>query len=240
VVQPIKRRHPRRAIGVDTPIWLFDLDNTLHDASDKILPQINRDMTDYVSRALGLDTEKASLVRRQLWQRYGATLTGMVRLHGVDPVDFLRQTHQFDDLTDWVAPQFQLARWLDRLPGKKILLTNAPSFYANLVLQAAALHRGFDAVVSIETMQFAGGWTPKPSPAMYRRLKARLRFGSRRVLLIEDTPENLHGAHRLGIRGVWVRHMAQSRQRNPHRAGRGRKVSVQVQSVKHISRIAFK
>jgi putative hydrolase of the HAD superfamily len=238
VVQAIKRRHPRRAN--QGPVWLFDLDNTLHDASAQILPQINRDMTTYVSEFLNLDIEQASLVRQKLWRKYGATLTGLVRLHGVDAHDFLRQTHRFDDLTDWVKPQFQLARWLNALPGKKILLTNAPGFYARLVLQAAAMHRVFDSVISIESMQFAGAWTPKPSLSMYKRLKARLKLGAAPVFLIEDTPENLHSAHRLGIRGVWVRQMAHTRQRNPHRAGRGRKVSVQVQSVKHISRIAIK
>jgi putative hydrolase of the HAD superfamily len=239
VVQSVKRRQPRRAVGAG-PLWLFDLDNTLHDASAKILPQINRDMTLYVGNLLGLDAHKASDVRRQLWIKYGATLTGLVRLHGVNANDFLRQTHQFSDLSDWVKPQPQLARWLNQLPGRKILLTNAPGFYAQLVLQASHLQRCFDAVISIEAMQFAGNWTPKPSLSMYRRLKARLRCTGQTTVLVEDTPENLHTLRRLGLHGVWVRQMAQTRTRNPHRAGRGRKVSVQVQSVKQISRIAFK
>ena len=35
------------------PVWLFDLDNTLHHASHAIFPQINRLMTAYVARVLG-------------------------------------------------------------------------------------------------------------------------------------------------------------------------------------------
>ncbi len=201
------------------------------------MPQMNRDMTAYVSRVLKLNEQQASTMRRQLWLKYGATLTGLVRLYGVDPHDFLRQTHRFDDLSAWVKPKVQLANWVNRLPGQKIILTNAPGFYAKQVLHAAGLHRCFDALVSIESMQFVGNWTPKPSQSMYRRLKARLKWGNRKVSLIEDTPENLHTTRRLGIQGVWVREMAFSRRSRPHRSGRARKVSIQVQSVKQLSRL---
>ncbi|MFP4906040.1 HAD family hydrolase, partial [Paraburkholderia sp. BR14261] len=40
------RRRPRRvARKVGTPVWLFDLDNTLHNASRAIFPAINAGMT---------------------------------------------------------------------------------------------------------------------------------------------------------------------------------------------------
>ena len=35
--------------------WLFDLDNTLHQATPHIFPHINRSMTDYIERHLGVD-----------------------------------------------------------------------------------------------------------------------------------------------------------------------------------------
>ena len=36
-------------------VWLFDLDNTLHHASPYIFPHINRSMTEYIARHLGVD-----------------------------------------------------------------------------------------------------------------------------------------------------------------------------------------
>ena len=36
-------------------MWVFDLDNTLHNASPHIFPQINRAMTTYMQTHLGLD-----------------------------------------------------------------------------------------------------------------------------------------------------------------------------------------
>ena len=44
-----------------TPVWLFDLDDTLHHASAHIFPHINRSMTDYIMQHLG-----------HLWEQYGA------------------------------------------------------------------------------------------------------------------------------------------------------------------------
>ncbi len=36
--------------------WLFDLDNTLHNATPQIFPHINRAMRYYIERNLGVDT----------------------------------------------------------------------------------------------------------------------------------------------------------------------------------------
>ena len=41
-----------RAVAAGARVWLFDLDNTLHDASHAIFRQIDRRMTDYVERHL--------------------------------------------------------------------------------------------------------------------------------------------------------------------------------------------
>jgi putative hydrolase of the HAD superfamily len=45
------------------PLWLFDLDNTLHDASGAIFPYINHAMTNYVARHLKLSLDDASKIR---------------------------------------------------------------------------------------------------------------------------------------------------------------------------------
>ena len=37
------------------PVWVFDLDNTLHNATPHIFPHINRSMTAYLQQHLQLD-----------------------------------------------------------------------------------------------------------------------------------------------------------------------------------------
>lgn len=185
--------------------WLLDLDNTLHDCGAAIMPRINRDMTAFVARELDLSTEAASAVRVQYWRRYGATLLGMIRHHQVDPHAFLRESHQFPDLHELVRRHHALVDSLRRLPGRKILLTNAPREYAQGVLKLLGIARLLDRVICIEDMRFAGRWQPKPSLAMMRRLSARLRVNPRDCVMVEDSTDNLLAARRCGMRTVWVR-----------------------------------
>jgi len=41
-------------------VWVFDLDNTLHNATPHIFPHINRSMTAYVQQHLQLDEAEAN------------------------------------------------------------------------------------------------------------------------------------------------------------------------------------
>lgn len=186
------------------PVWLLDLDNTLHDALPHIFPRINQAMTDFVMRHLDLDEPRANALRLHYWQRYGATLLGMVRHHDVDLHTFLRDTHPFPDLHRLVRRDLRLAHLLRRLPGRKIVLTNAPAGYAAGVIAALGIAPLLDAVIAVEHMRFAGQVFPKPSRPMLRKLLARIRQPAARCVLVEDSVENLRAARHCGVRTVWV------------------------------------
>lgn len=186
------------------PLWLLDLDNTLHDAARHILPRIDRAMTDYVMQHLDVGEGQASDLRLHYWRRYGATLLGMVRHHDVDPTHFLAQTHPFPDLHRLVSRDLRLAHLLRRLPGRKVVLTNAPRAYARGVIAALGIGPVLDGIITIEDMQHAGRWMPKPSRPMLRKVLARLRKPARQCVLVEDTVDNLRAARHCGVRTVWV------------------------------------
>jgi putative hydrolase of the HAD superfamily len=182
-------------------VFFFDLDDTLHDASHAIFRQIDRRMTDYVERHLLVDRDEADRIRTLYWHRYGATLLGLVRHHAIDPAHFLRETHDFD-VGALVRAERGLTRLFARLPGRKVLLTNAPMGYASEVLRALAVHRHFRARYSIEKMRVHGTFRPKPSRMMLRALLARERVPASRAVLVEDSLANLKAARALGYRGV--------------------------------------
>jgi len=189
-------------------VWLFDLDNTLHNASHAIFPAINNNMNAVISRVLAEQNlpahpDAVNEMRVGYWQRYGATLLGMVRHHGVRADDFLRDAHQFDDLSQMIRAERGLARLLQRLPGRKILLTNAPRAYARSVLRHLGLHRHFAEHVPIEAMRVHGEWRPKPSKLLLRRLLRQRGLSASRCVLVEDSLDNLKSARCLGIRTVW-------------------------------------
>jgi putative hydrolase of the HAD superfamily len=185
-------------------VWLFDLDNTLHDASAASMAGINEGMTAYIERELGLDREAAQALRRRYWQRYGATLLGLVRHHGVDAAHFLHHTHLLPGLEARVRGHAPGAAALNRLRGRKVILTNAPRAYALRVLKALGLARCFDAVFSIEDMAMFGRLRPKPDTRMLRRIAARLRTPASRCVLVEDTLGHQKAARSVGMRAVWM------------------------------------
>ena len=182
------------------PTWIFDLDNTLHDASPHIFPHINRSMTAYLQEHLQLTEEDAGKLRAHYWRSYGATLLGMIRHHGTDPEHFLRETHAFPDLSNMVVYERGLAAMLRRLPGRKLVLSNAPRAYALAVLQMMGVERHFDALHCIEST----GYQPKPSRAAFHSLLRAHKLIASRCVMVEDSCENLRPAKRLGMRTVWI------------------------------------
>ena len=183
-----------------TPVWLFDLDNTLHNASPHIFPHINRSMTAYLMQHLELDEHAANRLRVDYWKRYGATLTGLMRHHGTDPRHFLHDTHQFPELQRMVVFDNALRHLLLRLPGKKIVFSNGPRHYAEAVLQIMGIRHFFADVYAVEQMRYH----PKPKLRGFRHLLKDHRLDPARCILVEDSAENLRTAKRLGMTTVWI------------------------------------
>lgn len=186
------------------PVWLFDLDNTLHDASHAAFRGVNEGMSGYIVEHLGLSPAQADELRRDYWLRYGATLLGLVRHHGVDGRHFLRETHRLPGLEDRVRTHPHDVAMLRRLPGRKFILTNAPREYAQRVLVALGIAGCFDGVLSIEDMRMFGHWRPKPDARMLRAVAASLGVPPSACVLVEDTLEHQKAARRVGMRTVWM------------------------------------
>ena len=181
-------------------IWVFDLDNTLHDATPHIFPHINRSMTAYLQQHLQLDEAEANALRVHYWQRYGATLSGLMRHHGTDPQHFLSQTHQFPELPRMVLREPRLRHVLKALPGRKMVFSNAPLHYARAVLKLLRVDDLFDDVMAVEHTRYR----PKPDSFGFMRLLRRHRIRAAQCVMVEDSLENLQAAKRLGMRTVWV------------------------------------
>ncbi len=180
--------------------WLFDLDNTLHNATPHIFPHINRSMRQYIEQYLAVDTAEANKIRQYYWTRYGATLLGLMRHHGTDPNHFLWETHQFPDLKKMVDFEKPVLYMLRRLRGRKIIFSNAPRHYTEAILEITGLDRCFDAVYSVENVKFQ----PKPMRAGFHTLLRAEHLDPRRCIMVEDSLPNLVTAKKLGMKTVWV------------------------------------
>jgi putative hydrolase of the HAD superfamily len=185
-------------------VWLFDLDNTLHDASHAAFGPTNQAMNDYIAEHLGQSGEESTTLRQHYLMRYGATLLGLVRHHGVSPAHFLEQTHRLPGLEGRLRTSLHDRAALARLPGRRIILTNAPRAYAMRVLRGLKLLNAFDAILTIEDMQMFGSLRPKPDARMFRHLAVRLKARPADCVLVEDTLVHQKAARKVGMQTAWM------------------------------------
>ncbi|MDP1899145.1 MAG: HAD-IA family hydrolase [Rubrivivax sp.] len=186
------------------PVWLFDLDDTLHDATNASMRELRLAMGEYIVQHLGITPTESDALRRRYWLRYGATLLGLVRHHGVKAAHFLHHTHALPGLEQRVRGHAHDLAALARLPGRKYILTNAPAAYAARVLGVLGIAHLFDGLLSIEDMHMFGHLRPKPDARMLRALAARLRVPPSRCVLVEDTLVHQKAARSVGMKTVWM------------------------------------
>ena len=203
-------------------VWIFDLDNTLHDARARIFPAMHDQINAFLQRRFSIDEAGANRMREHFWRTYGTTLKGLMRHHGVQPRHFLAETHVFPELADLVVRENALKHALERLGGTKLVFSNAPRRYVGQVLKAIGLERYFDAVYAIEDARYQG----KPALHGFHFLLRKHNLDPHRCAMVDDMLENLRAAHRLGMSTVWV---SGARRRVPY-------VDVRVSSVTELPR----
>jgi putative hydrolase of the HAD superfamily len=201
-------------------VWLFDLDNTLHDAGAWVFAQMNDTMRNYVVDTLGVTPAQADALREKYWRRYGSTMLGLVRHHDVSPAHFLHETHRFPGLEQRVTGHRHDLAAIARLRGRRIVLTNAPRAYAMRVLGALGIVHLFEQVLSIEDMRMFDDWRPKPDRRMLRRMAVRLGVHPSRCVLVEDSLDNVLAARRVGMQPVWMQRFARRGAHAGPRVGR--------------------
>ncbi|WP_419809810.1 pyrimidine 5'-nucleotidase [Sphingomonas sp.] len=181
---------------IDT--WIFDLDNTLYPARADLFARIDKRMTAFVARRLGLDEAAAFAVQKGYFHAHGTTLAGLMAEHDVDPHEFLDDVHAVEmDVLEHDAP---LAAAIARLPGRKLVFTNGDATYAGRVLGRLGLGESFEAVHDIHAM----GLLPKPAPAAYRGLCDVHGVDPARALFVDDMARNLAPAKAIGMTTVWI------------------------------------
>jgi putative hydrolase of the HAD superfamily len=181
-------------------IWIFDLDDTLHNASAHIFPVMNRAMTQYIMDELEMSEAAAHSLRQHYWRIYGATLKGLMRHHGVDAYHFLQETHALMDLPNMVIQVKRLKNLIKSLHGRKCVFTNAPREYAIRVLQLMDIEDCFEFVFSVESTKFHS----KPSVRGFQLLLKTLKANPKNCVMLEDNLPALMTAKRLGMRTIWV------------------------------------
>ena len=220
-------------------VWLFDLDDTLHNASHRAFRELNASMSAYIVTHLGLTDAEAADLRTRYWLRYGATLTGLQRHHGVKPAHFLAETHKLPGLEAHLHGHAHDLAALRRLPGRKFLMTNAPRDYAERVLATIGLSGAFEGLICVEDMQLFGHSRPKPDARMFRVVLARLKLRPEHCVLVEDTLIHQKAARGLGLKTVWMQRWLRKAADGRRLQHRPAYVSRRVRSLRALARAPY-
>ncbi|MGQ3100309.1 MAG: pyrimidine 5'-nucleotidase [Sphingopyxis solisilvae] len=188
--------------------WIFDLDNTLYSPDARLFDLIDERMGAFIMRLLGCDAAQARRVQKQYFHDHGTTMAGLMRHHGVDPEDFLVDVH--DIALDRIAIDARLRDALTRLPGRRLVFTNADADYAARVLAARGIADLFDGICDIRITRY----TPKPEAAAYEMMIAHLGVDPAKSVFVEDMARNLTPAKALGMTTVWLDNGSESGHRD--------------------------
>jgi putative hydrolase of the HAD superfamily len=114
------------------------------------------------------------------------------------PDDYLDFVHEIDHSP--LVPNQALGAALERLPGRKLILTNGTRKHAEAVMRRLDVHHHFEDVFDIA----AADLDPKPLPQVYERFLARHKVNAAKAAMFEDLARNLETPHALGMVTVLV------------------------------------
>jgi putative hydrolase of the HAD superfamily len=190
------RPPPRSFDRVET--WVFDLDNTLYPHHINLWEQVDERIRDFIADFLKIGRDEAFRLQKDYYKRYGTSMRGLMTEHGMKPDDFLDFVHEVDHSP--LEPNPRLGRAIKRLPGRKLILTNATRAHCDAVLARLELHGHFDDVFDIVAAELE----PKPAPRTYERFLAAHGVNPTRAAMFEDLARNLSVPHELGMTTVLV------------------------------------
>ena len=176
---------------VDT--WIFDLDNTLYPHDSRVWPQIDDRITLYIANLFGLDGLSARALQKYFYHRYGTTLRALIDEYGIDPYDFLDFAHDIDHSD--IELNASLGAAIERLPGRKLILTNGSRKHAENVAMKLGIYDHFEDVFDI----VAADYVPKPDRRAYERFLDKHVVDPARAAMFEDIARNLVVPHDMGM-----------------------------------------
>ena len=177
--------------------WVFDLDNTLY-PHHLLWQQVDDRIRAYVAELLKVTHDEAFRVQKDYYKRYGTTMRGLMTEHKLDHNEYLDYVHEIDHSV--LEPNPALGAVLQKLPGRKLILTNGTRKHADAVMRRLEIDQHFEDVFDIVAAELE----PKPAAKTYERFLARHDVDAAKAAMFEDLARNLEAPHALGMTTVLV------------------------------------
>jgi putative hydrolase of the HAD superfamily len=177
--------------------WVFDLDNTLY-PHHLLWQQVDDRIRSFIVDFLKVSPDEAFRVQKDYYKRYGTTMRGLMTEHALDHNEYLEYVHEIDHSV--LEPNPALGAVLQKLPGRKLILTNGTRKHADAVMKKLDVHQHFEDIFDIVAAELE----PKPSGKAYERFLTRHDVDPAKAAMFEDLARNLTVPHALGMITVLV------------------------------------
>ena len=178
--------------------WIFDLDNTLYSGKKKVFEQVDKKMSEYISKKLNLDLKEAKKLQKNYFHKYNTTLNGLIKNHKIDPNEFLEFVHDIN--IEFLQKDTNLGNEIEKLDGLKIIFTNGSRKHALNVTRKLGIDRLFDDIFDIVDCKFI----PKPLVEPYKKLVEKHKIDPKLCVFVEDIARNLKPAYEMGMKTIWI------------------------------------
>ncbi|OHE57460.1 MAG: pyrimidine 5'-nucleotidase [Treponema sp. RIFOXYC1_FULL_61_9] len=177
---------------------LFDLDNTLYPSDSGMEEDAMQRIGDFVARHLGVSFEEGRTRRNARIDGYGTTLEWLIAEQGLEDVEGYYAVVHPDGEEEGLSPDPALRSFLESLPVKASVLTNAPLEHAERVLRKLDLEGVFEHIFDIRWNGLRG----KPAESAFRKVLSAIGSSPEETLFVDDAPSYVEGYLRIGGAGV--------------------------------------
>jgi putative hydrolase of the HAD superfamily len=178
----------------------FDLDDTIYPSDSGLWQELSARMSLYIHERLNIAEDLIPDLRKRLFSTYGTTMRGLIAEFEIDRSEFLKFVHNVP-LENFISPDPEVRRILQRLPQNKYIFTNADSHHASRVLKYLGLDDLFNGIIDILAIEPYS----KPQPGAFRIALARADSKDpQSCIFLDDYPANLLTASEMGFFTIYV------------------------------------
>lgn len=187
-------------------LLLFDLDGTLYDQACGYEAEIHANIFKFMAQSTGgkfdaiQSVEQAQRVWQPIFNKYNLTKRGLIgegyEFDGAEYDKFIRQ-----GAAKYIQRDAELAEFLQSLPQRKVVFTNAPESSAHEILDLLGVSDQFEAVLGT---QFLENRVCKPERAAFEKVLNHVQVEPSRICYFEDSFKNLVAGKALGFATVFV------------------------------------
>jgi len=182
---------------------LFDVDNTLYSARYGLEEAVTQRVREFVLLWMGPPQDENERIWREGYRRYGTTVEWMMQERGFTAFDEYQAFIHPEGEVDALLPDPELRSFLESLPCPCSVLTNAPRFHADRVIEKLKLEGVFQNIFDL----VGNGREGKPKASVFRRVLDILELTPNEVLFVDDVPRYVEGYLALGGRGLLLDEM---------------------------------